>query len=340
MGSPSHTEASVTSTVRTGGATPLKASRNVLNVVLGDIMFPTWYPSFYPEELVGKDTDRLYVCQWCFKYSKEVVPFLTHVVSLRTPNSLEVGSVTFPCQKACNKEDNEPPGRLIYRKAPYSIYEIDGEEEKLFTQNLSLFAKLFLDNKSVFFDVSSFNYYLLIKDLPASSSPSRQIVGFFSKEKMSWDNNNLACILVFPPWQRQGLGKILMGVSYELSKREGRIGGPEKPLSELGRKGYSKFWEARVASAILRTRNKSTVTPEEIARQCWMLVDDVILALKDMGILEERKKGAGFLLAKDKARNWIQVNNINLNPPVDESCFVEEWMQTSSGREPIRQQVP
>lgn len=55
-----------------------------------------------------------------------------------------------------------------------------------------------------------------------------QVVGFFSKEKMSWDNNNLACILVFPPWQKQGLGQILMGASYEMSKREGRLGGPEK----------------------------------------------------------------------------------------------------------------
>lgn len=56
----------------------------------------------------------------------------------------------------------------------------------------------------------------------------RQVVGFFSKEKMSWDNNNVACILVFPPWQKRGLGQLLMGVSYELSRREGRLGGPEK----------------------------------------------------------------------------------------------------------------
>ena len=150
---------------------------------------------------------------------------------------------------------------------------------------------------------------------------------------MSWDNNNLACILVFPPWQRQGLGKILMGVSYELSKRENRIGGPERPLSELGRKGYLKFWEARVANAILKIRNKSTVTPEEIAKQCWMLVDDVIVTLKEMGMLEARKKGAAFLLAKDRVRSWTQLHNVNLRPPVDESCFVEEWMQTISGRE-------
>lgn len=55
-----------------------------------------------------------------------------------------------------------------------------------------------------------------------------QVVGFFSKEKMSWDSNNVACILVFPPFQRRGVGQTLMGVSYELSKQEGRLGGPEK----------------------------------------------------------------------------------------------------------------
>ena len=86
------------------------------------------------------------------------------------------------------------------------------------------------------YDLTSFNYYLLVYNSPngpsslpdGDESTSQQVIGFFSKEKMSWDNNNLACILVFPPWQKRGLGKILMGVSYELSRREGRIGGPEK----------------------------------------------------------------------------------------------------------------
>jgi len=55
---------------------------NVVNVVLGDLLIKPWYPSFYPEELVGRKTERLYVCQWCFKYSKELMPFLGHVVRL------------------------------------------------------------------------------------------------------------------------------------------------------------------------------------------------------------------------------------------------------------------
>lgn len=79
--------------------------------------------------------------------------------------------------------------------------------------------------------MTTFRYYLLVQTEPSTSA--RQVVGFFSKEKMSWDNNNVACILIFPPWQRKGLGQILMGVSYELSRREGRLGGPEKRMSCL-----------------------------------------------------------------------------------------------------------
>lgn len=131
----------------------------------------------------------------------------------------------------------------VYTKDNYSLYEIDGEKNKLYAQNLSLFAKLFLDTKSVFYDVTTFLYYLLVAHNPTPPVPntnlsddttpgdtgvSGQVVGFFSKEKMSWDNNNLACILVFPPWQKQGLGQLLMGASYEMSRRENRLGGPEK----------------------------------------------------------------------------------------------------------------
>lgn len=180
----------------------------------------------------------------------------------------------------------------------------------------------------MFFDVASFNYYLLVHTPTHSSTPScshHQVIGFFSKEKMSWDNNNLACILVFPPWQRKGLGKILMGVSYELSKREGRLGGPEKPLSELGRKGYLRFWEARVAGAILGTKAKTTMSISDIAEACWMLPEDVLFTLKEMGIVGSRKRADGTaVVSKGRLREWIRTNELDLIPPISEEGFVEE----------------
>jgi len=144
---------------------------------------------------------------------------------------------------------------------------------------------------------------------------------------MSWDNNNLACILIFPPWQRQGLGKILMGASYELSKREGRLGGPEKPLSELGRKGYIKFWEARVANAILGMKIKSTMTVEELATRCWLLPEDAIAALKNMDVLEKSKKAdGGLFVSKTGVKEWVAKDRIDLTSPISAEGFVEDAM--------------
>lgn len=144
---------------------------------------------------------------------------------------------------------------------------------------------------------------------------------------MSWDNNNLACILVFPPWQRKGLGKILMGVSYELSRRENRIGGPEKPLSELGRRGYMRFWEARVARAILELKAKRTLSVGEIAEVCWVLPEDVVATLKDMGVLTASKRADGAVVFnKARLRDYVSKRGLDLAPPVSEEGFLDEWM--------------
>ena len=104
---------------------------NVLNIVLGTLLVKPWYPSFYPEELVGRTADRLYVCQWCFKYSKELMPFLGHVVRQSRFEQLFNLMLISSSKKACPLKDAPPPGTAIYTKDGYSIHEIDGEEHKV-----------------------------------------------------------------------------------------------------------------------------------------------------------------------------------------------------------------
>ena len=54
-----------------------------------------------------------------------------------------------------------PLGKEIYRKGSHSIFEVDGKDFKLYCQNLCLLAKLFLDHKTLYFDVEPFIFYIL-----------------------------------------------------------------------------------------------------------------------------------------------------------------------------------
>ena len=140
-----------------------------------------------------------------------------------------------------------PPGRKVYQRGAHILWEVDGAQAKLFVQNMCLFGKLFIDHKTVFFDVAPFWLYILTD----ATSQFDHVVGFFSKEKVSYDDYNLACIVVFPPYQRRGYGTLLMEYSYYLSRSALVPGTPERPLSELGLKGYMAFWSAQLIRTLL-----------------------------------------------------------------------------------------
>ena len=63
------------------------------------------------------------------------------------------------------------------------MFEVDGREHKLYCQNLCLMAKLFLDHKTLYFDVDPFLFYVLCE----VDKHGAHIVGYFSKEKESPD---------------------------------------------------------------------------------------------------------------------------------------------------------
>ncbi|KAJ0314883.1 hypothetical protein Brms1b_006415 [Colletotrichum noveboracense] len=368
-----------TSTARAVDKSAPRTDRNIDKVILGNICFRAWYPSYYGKEVLGDASvsgksgaatagttsgknppatgagdgaknqhrkgadapilDRLYVCPVCFKYSKELVAWWGHVRMCERAGAVPGRKVyTHPRgRRLVRKEMPRQGGKkgnvaarfteeVVTDEGEWSVWEVDGEQDVLFCQNLSLFAKLFLDNKSVFFDVRGFNYFLLVytppppKPDPAANPPAAadqqqqpprpHIVGFFSKEKMSWDNNNLACILVFPPWQRKGLGALLMGVSYEISRREGVLGGPEKPISELGRKGYKRFWGGEIARWLLGCGTNETnngeverellVDVEDCCKATWIALEDCLITLREMGVVVEGGTGPGKPPAKRK----------------------------------------
>lgn len=110
-------------------------------------------------------------------------------------------------------------GDEIYRDGKLRVYEVDGNKEVLYCQNLCLLMKFFIEHKTIYYDTYPFYFYILCEEDEEGS----HIVGFFSKDKNSQEGYNLACICCMPFVQRTGYGKFLISFSYELSKLENKV---------------------------------------------------------------------------------------------------------------------
>ncbi|XP_065715608.1 histone acetyltransferase KAT8 [Patagioenas fasciata] len=224
---------------------------------IGHFEIDAWYFSPFPEEF-GKQP-KLWICEFCLKYMKLERTYRHHLGQ---------------CQW------RQPPGREIYRKGNISVYEVDGKDHKIYCQNLCLLAKLFLDHKTLYFDVEPFVFYLLTE----VDRHGAHIVGYFSKEKESPDGNNVACILTLPPYQRRGYGKFLIAFSYELSKLENTVGSPEKPLSDLGKLSYRSYW-SWVLLEILRDF-RGTLSIKDLSQMTSITQSDIISTLQSLNMVK------------------------------------------------------
>eukprot|EP00817_Percolomonadidae_sp_ATCC50343_P004630 CAMPEP_0117425614 /NCGR_PEP_ID=MMETSP0758-20121206/5864_1 /TAXON_ID=63605 /ORGANISM="Percolomonas cosmopolitus, Strain AE-1 (ATCC 50343)" /LENGTH=398 /DNA_ID=CAMNT_0005210231 /DNA_START=272 /DNA_END=1465 /DNA_ORIENTATION=- len=237
--------------------------KNIDTIVFGKYEIDTWYYSPYPEEFT-KHTKRLYVCEYSLKYLKSKKAYLHHL---------------------SNCPIRHPPGDEIYRdhtKEPHlSVYEVDGARQKVYCQNLCLLAKLFLDHKTLYYDVEPFLFYIMT----VNDEEGSHIVGYFSKEKYSTSDYNLACILTLPPYQRQGYGRLLIEFSYALSKKEGKLGTPERPLSDLGRLSYFSFWK-RVLLDFLCSHSDANLSIHDLSQHTGIKSEDIINVFQTINFIK------------------------------------------------------
>lgn len=230
--------------------------RNLSRIQMGHHEIEPWYFSPYPQEF--SESELVYICEFCLEYFPDYKPFERH-------------------RAKCTL--HHPPGNEIYRDDTISFFEIDGRRQRTWCRNLCLISKLFLDHKTLYYDVDPFMFYCMT----TRDAHGCHLIGYFSKEKESADNYNVACILTLPQYQRQGLGRLLIAFSYELSKREGKLGSPEKPLSDLGLLGYRAYWQETIVDLLLDGRSDANV--EDLSQTAAMTTNDVFHTLQNLNML-------------------------------------------------------
>ncbi|XP_041029324.1 histone acetyltransferase KAT7 isoform X4 [Cetorhinus maximus] len=272
-----------------------EGSNMIKTIVFGRYELDTWYHSPYPEEYAR--LGRLYMCEFCLKYMKSQTILRRHMA------------------KCVWKH---PPGDEIYRKGNISVFEVDGKKNKIYCQNLCLLAKLFLDHKTLYYDVEPFLFYVMTE----ADNTGCHLVGYFSKEKNSFLNYNVSCILTMPQYMRQGFGKMLIDFSYLLSKVEEKVGSPERPLSDLGLISYRSYWK-EVLLRYLHNFQGKEISIKEISQETAVNPVDIVSTLQALQMLKYWKGKHLVLKRQDLIDEWLakEAKRTNGNKTIDSSCL-------------------
>ncbi|KAI9345214.1 acyl-CoA N-acyltransferase [Obelidium mucronatum] len=280
-----------TSGSMTQSVTEISRVKNIDRIIMGPNEVETWYFSPYPEEFTY--SDAVYICQFCLEAYGSLRPFERH-------------------RQKCTVR--HPPGNEIYRKDDLSFFEIDGRKQKKYCRNLCLLSKLFLDHKTLYYDVDPFMFYIMTKN----DNVGQHILGYFSKEKQSAEEYNLACILTLPQNQRMGYGKVLIQFSYELSKIEKKTGSPEKPLSDLGLLSYRSYWADMILEILYKYRGDILIS--EISEQTAICTEDIIHTLQALDMVKYYK-GQYILCLSEKNIEYHEKNMKKSRIIIDPSCI-------------------
>ncbi|CAG8491901.1 1454_t:CDS:1 [Dentiscutata heterogama] len=271
--------------------------KNLEKIHFGEYDVETWYFSPYPREY--SEAAVVYICEFC----------LFHFISEK--------QLRRHCLKCIVRH---PPGNEIYRCDDISFFEIDGNKQKVYCRNLCLLSKLFLDHKTLYYDVDPFLFYIMCKQ----DEYGCHMIGYFSKEKESTEGYNLACILTLPQHQRKGFGRLLIAFSYELSKKEGKVGSPEKPLSDLGLLSYRSYWSEVIVELLLETKElNEDIAIEDISARTSIATTDIIQTLQTLGAIKPYKGQQIICLSDGVIASYHKAKEKHKNRRIEESCL--QW---------------
>ncbi|XP_075153895.1 lysine acetyltransferase chameau [Haematobia irritans] len=273
----------------------LPIGKGIKYITMGKYKMKVWYQSPYPEDV--SRLPQMYICEFCLRYQKSETGIKRHA------------------QKCVWRH---PPGDEIYRKGKLQVWQVDGKRHKQYCQHLCLLAKFFLDHKTLYYDVEPFLFYIMT----LADNEGCHTVGYFSKEKNSF--YNVSCILTLPPYQRKGYGRLLIDFSYLLTRVEGKIGSPEKPLSDLGLISYRSYWKD-VLLDYLCNRSGNTLSIKDVSTEMAIYSYDIVSTLQALGMMKYWKGKHIVLKKQDVLDDYEErIKRRGTFPKIDESCL--RWM--------------
>jgi histone acetyltransferase MYST1 len=149
--------------------------KNVHKIQMGKFIVETWYFSPLPREIWKQGDDIIDVRARRAPRAPRAPRLRPRGAARRSGAHRAGAQMLYVCEftltlyktksqlerhqrKGCPRH---PPGDEIYRNEKVSVFEVDGAKAKVWCQNLCYLAKLFLDHKTLYWDVDPFLFYVI-----------------------------------------------------------------------------------------------------------------------------------------------------------------------------------
>jgi histone acetyltransferase MYST1 len=154
---------------------------------------------------------------------------------------------------------------------------------------------LFLEDKALFYSVENFTLYVIRE----CYSRGAHFAGSFSRQLDQIETNSaISCITILRPYQRKGYARLLISFGYEIAKRAKMIGGPERPLSDLGALAFNSYWKDVLMPRIF-TYGERIASFADRARLTNIARVDIISVLTELEIKVQYKGSRKQLIEFD-----------------------------------------
>lgn len=170
----------------------------------------------------------------------------------------------------------------IYEEEDFKISKVTPLNKK---QNLCLVSQMFLKSKTLYYEVDDYDFFVVYQD---------EVFGYFSRQRSG--DNSLNCFMVFPCFQKQGWGTVLVSYSQikeyagaEASGISNKIKGAGKPYSKKAIFCFRKYWKYKVIGG---------TTVREISLKQNIPIDDAIVGLELQGFNFEKWEQKGEIDTK------------------------------------------